>query len=67
MRLAIRLPVEKLEDHYRQRNLPKAAVYASDMPEAALYFASDRGAKTTSAGRAVGRPSDPDSTRDQQP
>src|SRR5579883_2971220 len=41
------IPVEALPDYYRQRNLLGAPIYAEDVAEAALYFASDRSAKTT--------------------
>jgi rhamnose utilization protein RhaD (predicted bifunctional aldolase and dehydrogenase)/NAD(P)-dependent dehydrogenase (short-subunit alcohol dehydrogenase family) len=41
------IPVEALPEYYRQRNLLGAPVYAEDVAEAALYFASDRSAKTT--------------------
>jgi rhamnulose-1-phosphate aldolase/alcohol dehydrogenase len=43
------IPVEKFEDSIRQGNLLKAAVYAEDVAEAALFFASERSAKTTGA------------------
>lgn len=43
------IPVEQLEDHYRQRNLLKARVTADDVAQAALFFASERSAKTTGA------------------
>ncbi|HEY7067122.1 MAG TPA: bifunctional aldolase/short-chain dehydrogenase [Chloroflexota bacterium] len=41
------IAVEALPDYYRQRNLLQAPIYAEDVAEAALYFASDRAAKTT--------------------
>jgi rhamnose utilization protein RhaD (predicted bifunctional aldolase and dehydrogenase)/NAD(P)-dependent dehydrogenase (short-subunit alcohol dehydrogenase family) len=41
------IPVETLPDYYQQRNLLRAPIYAEDVAEAALYFASDRAAKTT--------------------
>lgn len=37
----------QLEEHYRQRNILRANVTAEDVAEAALFFASDRSAKTT--------------------
>ncbi|MFB3098293.1 MAG: SDR family oxidoreductase, partial [Dehalococcoidia bacterium] len=43
------VPVEKLEEFYQQRNLLKAQVYAEDVAEAVLFFASERSAKTTGA------------------
>ncbi len=43
------IPVAQLEEHYRQRNLLKASVTAEDVAQAALFFASDRSAKTTGA------------------
>ncbi len=43
------IPVESLEEFYRQRNLLQAVVTAEDVAEAALFFASDRSAKTTGA------------------
>ncbi len=43
------LPVEKLGDFYRQRNLLKAEVTAEDVAEAALFLAGPRSAKTTGA------------------
>jgi rhamnulose-1-phosphate aldolase/alcohol dehydrogenase len=43
------IPVEQLEEHYRQRNLLKASVTAEDVAQAALFFASDHSAKTTGA------------------
>ncbi|MGI8549416.1 MAG: bifunctional rhamnulose-1-phosphate aldolase/short-chain dehydrogenase [Dehalococcoidia bacterium] len=39
----------QLEEFYRQRNLLKTRVLAEDVAEAALFFASDRFAKTTGA------------------
>lgn len=44
---------EQLEEFYRTRNLLKARVLAEDVAEAALFFASDRSAKTTGAALAV--------------
>lgn len=41
------IPVEQVEEFYRQRNLLKASVTAEDVAEAALWLASDRSAKTT--------------------
>jgi rhamnose utilization protein RhaD (predicted bifunctional aldolase and dehydrogenase)/NAD(P)-dependent dehydrogenase (short-subunit alcohol dehydrogenase family) len=41
------IPVEALPEFYQQRNLLRAPIYAEDVAEAALYFASDRSAKTT--------------------
>jgi len=41
------IPVEQLPDYYRQRNLLGVPVFAEDVAEAALFFASDRSAKTT--------------------
>ena len=43
------IPIEKFEDSIRQSNLLKTGVYAEDVAEAALFFASDRSAKTTGA------------------
>ena len=43
------ISVEDLEEFYGQRNLLKTSVTAEDVAEAALYFASDRSAKTTGA------------------
>lgn len=40
---------EELEEHYRKRNLLQAEVTADDVAQAALYFASERSAKTTGA------------------
>ena len=39
--------VDDLPNFYRQRNLLQVPVYGEDVAEAALYFASDRSAKTT--------------------
>ena len=44
---------EELEEFYRRRNLLGARVLAEDVAEAALFFASDRSAKTTGAALAV--------------
>jgi NAD(P)-dependent dehydrogenase (short-subunit alcohol dehydrogenase family) len=41
------IPVEKVEEFYRQRNLLKVSVTAEDVAEAVLWLASDRSAKTT--------------------
>jgi rhamnulose-1-phosphate aldolase/alcohol dehydrogenase len=38
---------EELEDHYRDRTTLRVAVYPEDVAEAALFFASDRSAKST--------------------
>ena len=38
---------EKLEDYYRDRTTLRVAVYPEDVAEAALFFASDRSAKST--------------------
>ena len=43
------IPVESLEEFYRQRNLLQTSVTAEDVAEAALFFAGDRSAKTTGA------------------
>ena len=43
------VPVDELEDYYRQRNLLRAKVTAEDVAEAVLWLASDRSAKTTGA------------------
>jgi rhamnulose-1-phosphate aldolase/alcohol dehydrogenase len=43
------IPVDQLEDHYRQRNLLRARVTADDVAEAVFWLASDRAAKTTGA------------------
>ena len=43
------IPLEKFEESIRQSNLLKTGVYAEDVAEAALFFASDRSAKTTGA------------------
>jgi rhamnulose-1-phosphate aldolase/alcohol dehydrogenase len=47
------IEVEELEEFYRKRNLLGAAVLPEDVAEAALFFASDRSAKTTGATLAV--------------
>jgi rhamnulose-1-phosphate aldolase/alcohol dehydrogenase len=41
------IPEEKLEDYYRDRSTLGVAVYPEDVAEAALFFASDRSAKST--------------------
>jgi len=41
------IPVDQVEEHYRQRNLLKARVEAEDVAEAVLWLASDRSSKTT--------------------
>ena len=46
-RAAQGIPVDELEDFYRQRNLLGAPILPEDVAEAALFFASDRWAKTT--------------------
>ena len=43
------IPVEQVEDFYRQRTLLKTSVTAEDVAEAALYLAGDRALKTTGA------------------
>ena len=43
------IPVDRLEDFYRERNLLKERVSAEDVAEAVLFLASDRSAKTTGA------------------
>jgi NAD(P)-dependent dehydrogenase (short-subunit alcohol dehydrogenase family) len=43
------IPVEQIEDYYRQRNLLRARVTANDVAEAVLWLASDRSARTTGA------------------
>lgn len=43
------IAVESLEDFYRTRNLLQTVVTAEDVAETALFFASDRSAKTTGA------------------
>jgi rhamnulose-1-phosphate aldolase/alcohol dehydrogenase len=43
------IPVDQLEEHYRQRNLLRARVTADDVAEAVIWLASDRAAKTTGA------------------
>ena len=39
--------IDELPEFYRKRNLLQVPVYAEDVAEAALFFASDRSAKTT--------------------
>ena len=41
------VPVDRLEDFYRQRNLLKVRVLAEDVAETVLWLASDRSSKTT--------------------
>ena len=41
------IPVEQVEEFYRQRTLLKTSVTAEDVAEAALYLAGDRALKTT--------------------
>jgi len=41
------IAVEELEDFYRKRNLLGVRILPEDVAEAALFFASDRSAKTT--------------------
>ena len=43
------VPVEDLEEFYRQRNLLRVTITAEDVAEAALFFAGERSAKTTGA------------------
>jgi NAD(P)-dependent dehydrogenase (short-subunit alcohol dehydrogenase family) len=43
------IPIEKFEESVRQSSLLKTAVTAEDVAQAALFFASDRSAKTTGA------------------
>ena len=43
------IPVDGLEDFYRQRNLLKERITPEDVAEAVLFLASDRSAKTTGA------------------
>jgi NAD(P)-dependent dehydrogenase (short-subunit alcohol dehydrogenase family) len=43
------IPIEQFEESIRQSNLLQTAVYAEDVAQAALFFASDRSAKTTGA------------------
>lgn len=43
------IAIEEFENSIRQSNLLKAGVYADDVAQAALFFASDRSAKTTGA------------------
>ncbi len=41
------VPPDQLEEAYRQRTTLKTSVYAEDVAEAILFFASERSAKTT--------------------
>ncbi|WP_376791134.1 bifunctional aldolase/short-chain dehydrogenase [Thermoflexus sp.] len=41
------IPIDQLEEYYRQRTTLKVNVYPEDVAEAILFFASDRSAKTT--------------------
>lgn len=41
------IPVEKLEEHYRNRTLLKESVLPEDVAECILFLVSDRSAKTT--------------------
>ncbi|HEY3111260.1 MAG TPA: SDR family oxidoreductase, partial [Chloroflexota bacterium] len=41
------IPVDRLEEHYRERTLLGVSVSANDVAQAALFLASDRSAKTT--------------------
>ncbi len=41
------IPLDQLEEYYRQRTTLKVNVYPEDVAEAILFFASDRSAKTT--------------------
>ncbi|HZP80161.1 MAG TPA: bifunctional rhamnulose-1-phosphate aldolase/short-chain dehydrogenase [Chthonomonadaceae bacterium] len=43
------IPIEQFEESIRQGNLLKTAVFAEDVAQAALFFASDRSARTTGA------------------
>jgi rhamnulose-1-phosphate aldolase/alcohol dehydrogenase len=43
------IPVEQVEEFYRQRTLLKVSVTAEDVAETALYLAGDRALKTTGA------------------
>ena len=43
------IPLEGLEEYYRQRNLLRARITAEDVAEAVFWLASDRSAKTTGA------------------
>ena len=43
------VPMDRLEEFYRERNLLKVSVTAEDVAEAALFLASDRSTKTTGA------------------
>lgn len=43
------IPVTRLEDYYRKRNLLKVRVEPEDVAEAVLFFASRRSSKTTGA------------------
>ncbi|MBI2871603.1 MAG: bifunctional rhamnulose-1-phosphate aldolase/short-chain dehydrogenase [Chloroflexi bacterium] len=47
------IPVEELEEFYRQRNLLRQRVTPEDVAEVALFFASARSSKTTGAVLAV--------------
>jgi len=44
---------DQIEEYYRNRTILKTSVYPEDIAEAALFFASDRSAKTTGAMLAV--------------
>ncbi len=46
---AHRVPLDKLEEFYQQRNLLHTQVRAEDVAEAALFLASDRSSRTTGA------------------
>ena len=39
--------MDQIEDFYRKRNLLGARILPDDVAQAALFFASDRSAKTT--------------------
>ena len=43
------IPVAKVEEHYRKRNLLQVKVTAEDVAEAVLFFASDASSKITGA------------------
>ena len=43
------IPVEQLEDFYRERNLLKERITADDVAETVLFLAGDRSSKTTGA------------------
>ena len=43
------IPVDALEDFYRQRNLLKERITAADVAEVVLFLASQRSSKTTGA------------------